>query len=106
MSTTLERVVETDLPTIIAPELPEAKAPTELPAFFVESTVSYSTLEDYLARGLISQEQIDNARAQVVTYEPKPQPTVSEMAAALEREYLRCFCNCTGDRSSFLWRGR
>lgn len=106
MSTTLERVVETDLPTIIAPELPEAKAPTELPeAFFVESTVSYSTLEDYLARGLITQKQIDAARAQVVTYEPMPQPTVSEMAAALEREYLRG-CNCTGDRSSFLWRGR
>lgn len=87
MSTTLERVVETDLPTIIAPELPEAKAPTELPAFFVESTVSYSTLEDYLARGLISQEQIDNARAQVTEKRPTEREGVESYARNLMARY-------------------
>lgn len=95
MSTTLERT-ETELPTIIEEELTPGEILSdsmkaevaELPeAFFVESTVSYSTLEDYLARGLISQEQIDNARAQVTEKRPTEREGVESYARNLMARY-------------------
>lgn len=175
MSTTLDRP-STETGAIEAPRLPVTQEEIDCGSFdnlvfqgsaTVTEEVTYSTLEDYVVRGVLTQEQIDQARSRAVVqeqpapdwtapYEPPTTPPITaEMIDASTRAAMRestsrahaeayarnlmdrygvpqavvesvinasrmadqgnedlvltarrfaRHCDCTGPRSSFLWR--